>query len=305
MVEESGLPVFTPEQTVQRNLAMLDRAGQSGQIPAALRYRWEQALEDVNLFRYQPTVIHGGLFGQTMLSLDSDVSGVLEWTTLQIGDPAADLTWVVGGGSEEASYSTLLAYQSARPATDENLRQRVQLYSELEYARALLEYQQAKDEEGIASMISLLADLATNLEAGVLPDLRPTPIGGGFSASLSATEPAPAKAPIFEDDGFSFANLGGSFAGVTDETKPLPVISEPVYADGSTLESVSAQEPADSDDELFLSAPLKPADLSNTGEVPKFLSDATAPIEIVTESQAETFDAPVAPNPAKNDGELF
>ena len=282
-VEDSGLPVFTPAQTVQRNLAMLDRAGQSGQIPASLRHRWEQALEDINLFRYQPTVVHGTLYGQTMLSLDSAVSGVLEWGTLQIGDPAADLTWILGGGSDDVGYTTLLAYQAARPSVDENLRQRVQLYSELEYARALLEYQLHSDAEGVASMISLLQDLATNLDAGVLPELKPTPIGGGFSASLST--PAAAQEPIFANDGFSFANLGGSMAEVSDDTKPLPIISEPVFAESSSLE----------EEALFLKADLRPADLANTGEVPNFLSDETVPIEVI-ESDASS---------KKSDGELF
>lgn len=281
-VEDSGLPVFTPAQTVQRNLAMLDRAGSTGQIPARLRNRWEQALEDINLFRYQPTVVHGTLYGQTMLSLDSAVSGVLEWSTLQIGDPASDLTWILGGGSEEVGYTTLLAYQAARPNVDENLRQRVQLYSELEYARALLEYQLHGDSEGVSSMISLLEDLATNLDAGVLPDLKPTPIGGGFSATISA--PAAAQEPIFANDGFSFASLGGSMAEVSDETKPLPILAEPA----------PAEEPSD-EDKLFLNAPLRPADLSNTGEVPSFLSDDTAPIAL-TEGDSDA---------KKSDGELF
>lgn len=286
VVEDSGLPVFTPEQIVQRRLAELDRAGQSGQIPASLRNRWEQALEDVNLFRFQPTVVHGNLHGQNMLSLEAAVSGVLDWGSLSIGDPAADLTWILGAGSEEVGYTTLLAYQAARPNIDENLRQRVALYAELEHVTWLLQAQLRKDPQEIEQAIALLADLATDFEAGVLSDLKPTPIGGGFSAVLTSRE------PIYINDDFSYDTVGGAVAEVTDDTKPMPIVAA-TDDDQKPFWLEEPAEPASAEDQLFLAADLKPADLSNTGDVPAFLSDATAPIEIVAE-----------PKP-KTDGELF
>ena len=40
---------------------MIDRASDTGYLPAAILRRWEQATDDDALWQFAPTVIHGSL----------------------------------------------------------------------------------------------------------------------------------------------------------------------------------------------------------------------------------------------------
>jgi aminoglycoside phosphotransferase (APT) family kinase protein len=138
LVQNAGFPELDPSANLKYRVSELDRAAQTGKVPPVLLQRWEAALEDVSLFRYQPTVIHGSLNGQSMLELDGKVSGVLHWSGLRIADPAEDLSWVLGGAAPELSRNLIARYFEARPGADSNIWPRALLYSELELARWLL-----------------------------------------------------------------------------------------------------------------------------------------------------------------------
>ena len=98
VVEDSGLPDFSPADIVRQRMTEIDRAAETGKVPSVLLSRWEQALEDVSLFRFQPTVVHGNLNSHTVLELDGLVSSVLDWSSLKISDPAEDFAWILGAG---------------------------------------------------------------------------------------------------------------------------------------------------------------------------------------------------------------
>src|SRR5690606_11148863 len=61
IVDDAGLPGYEVEEYRSRRMAELDEAAATGQVPPNLLRRWETALEDVSLWRFQPVVVHGDL----------------------------------------------------------------------------------------------------------------------------------------------------------------------------------------------------------------------------------------------------
>lgn len=190
LVEDAHLPEYQPAQTVRARVADLDRAAATGRVPAVLLARWENALEDSELFHYQPTVIHGSLSGETVLELDDEVSAVLSWGGLRIGDPAEDFAWIFGAGVPELTDTVLMAYSLGRALSDSSIRQRATLYSELEMARWLLHGVSQNDQNIIDDAMAMLNGLAEELSAGTIRALTTSAIVAGAveSAFISAAE---------------------------------------------------------------------------------------------------------------------
>ena len=172
VVKEAGLPEYDSSSQLHQRVAELDRIAALGRVPAALLTRWEEALEDVGLFRYHSTVVHGGI-SKDHLKLDGQrVVGMTGFENLRISDPAEDLSWIVGAGLGSTVEDTLLHYRAARPGADENLKQRAVLYSELELGSWLAHCVETGDEEAISQAEDLISELRDQLEAGGLTPLR-------------------------------------------------------------------------------------------------------------------------------------
>jgi aminoglycoside phosphotransferase (APT) family kinase protein len=217
VVKEAGLPEYDSSSQLHQRVAELDRIAALGRVPAALLSRWEAALEDVGMFRYHPTVIHGGL-SKEHLKLDGQrLVGMTGFENLRISDPAEDLSWIVGAGLPSTVEDALLHYRAAKPSADENLIQRATLYSELELGSWLAHCIEQGDEEAIAQAEDLISELRDQLEAGSLKTLR-----------------------------------AASFVGLVAGATILPEItnSMPVIAEAESFESVSLE--AESVDEQFL-----------------------------------------------------
>ena len=275
VVEDSGLPVYSPQDVVRQRVAELDRAAQTGRVPAVLLNRWEEALEDVNLWRFNPTVIHGELNSHSLVGLNGSVSGVLAWSTLKVGDPAEDFGWALDSASSDLGYNMLLAYSQERnQPVDENIRQRASFYIELNVARWLLHGVATNDQATIDDAEGILMSMAAEVENGSVPDLTPKPLGVAarelsFSIDLapelsSDSYPAPAAEPVSVVSGF-----------------------EPAAAESAAV-SAFASEVEESFDYNKLFAQTGSIELSPDGSpLPAFLDDATAPIEITGESEAD------------------
>src|SRR5690606_27436577 len=61
LVEDQGLPAYGAEEYRTRRLAELDAGAQTGLVPPRLADRWEQQLENVAWWRFEPTVVHGDM----------------------------------------------------------------------------------------------------------------------------------------------------------------------------------------------------------------------------------------------------
>jgi hypothetical protein len=170
-IRTAGLPEFSAAELVKKLVNELDEVAATGEIPSALLSRWESALEDVSLFRYQPTVVHGELSADTVLELDGQVSAVLNWGALHLGDPAQDLTWLASTVYGELFDAVMLSYAKTSGSSDAGLKQRAALYNELAHARWLLLCLKKQDEQAIAEARNEITYLAQDLEDGILPAL--------------------------------------------------------------------------------------------------------------------------------------
>jgi macrolide phosphotransferase len=162
-VEDSGLPVYDGESYRERRLSEVDEAARTGRVPAGLLRRWEHALEDVSLWRFQPTVVHGDLSVDHMLCAGSRLTAVLGWSEAKVADPADDLAWLLVAAPQEAVDPILEAYNLARTELrDRHLADRALLAGELALARWLLHGVRTDDPEIVADATAMLVELDEN-----------------------------------------------------------------------------------------------------------------------------------------------
>ncbi|WP_240665769.1 phosphotransferase [Agromyces sp. LHK192] len=162
-VGDAGLPRRSAAECRDDVVALIGRAADSGRLPSALLRRWEEATDDAALWRFEPTVVNGGLGADAILVDGDHVTGVIGWSNLSVGDPARDLHWLLTSRGQSADRA-LAAYQVAREgASDEHLPRRALLYAELELARWLLHGVDSRDESVIADAVSLLDGLVASV----------------------------------------------------------------------------------------------------------------------------------------------
>ena len=265
VLQDAGFPEYDPATLVQSRVSELDRALDTGKIPAVLLQRWETAFEDLSLFRFQPTVIHGAIDGESIMALDNRITGFMGWSNLKIADPAEDLAWVSGSANEEAAYNVLLAYQAARPGADEKIRTRAKLYGEFDLARWLLHCLKLKDDAMVEEAAGMLADLANEVEQGLRGTLTAaeTPAAqSGWVQEIPESDQIVAEFDADEEP--LFENVATQLIEVVEtENFDNPPATESVSEVSRATESVSEVSPAteqlpvyeavidDSDDEPY------------------------------------------------------
>lgn len=183
LFDEAGRPTYDAPTTRSRLLTDLDRAAATGHVPTALLSRWEHALEDVTLWRFLPTPVHGSLVGANVLATfdteeDADagrVRAVLGWEESHVGDPAEDFADLVAGASPAALESVLDAYAPSRiDRPDPHLLDRARIASELRVVRRLLRAQLAEDRHLVEEVAVELRRLEDRVFAGVPAPRRAT-----------------------------------------------------------------------------------------------------------------------------------
>jgi aminoglycoside phosphotransferase (APT) family kinase protein len=263
VVENAHLPEFQPEDILRARTAELDRFAATGKVPPVLLSRWEAVLEDSSLFRFQPTVVHGALNGDTVLEEDGrEVVGVLAWSSLKISDPAEDLSWILGSENDPFADAVLAAYSANRSGVDPSIRQRAILYSEFERARWLMHGVNKGDQSIIDDAVEMLATLAGDVEAGVIGRLTAAPIA------------AMVAAPAIEEisDSFVSVDSDGDFEVIEiSETLVDETFNEEAFVEDSGDDSVSLD--------------TAPIDLELSTQV----DDKTRPIELPEKSDNELF----------------
>ncbi len=162
-IADAGLPVLTPMEILRGLITVMDRASATNLVPAALLGRWERAAEDSALWQFAPTVINGSLGADSFLSANDEVTGVLGWHSLSVGDPARDLYWALGASDPDVVTAVFDAYSLARGASDRQVRQRAMLYSELEVAKWLLHGTQERSTEIVDDAVEMLQGLVDDV----------------------------------------------------------------------------------------------------------------------------------------------
>ena len=200
LVSNADLPSYTPNEFRQRRLNELDQAATTGKIPPLLLRRWEHALEDVSLWRFNPCVVHGDLHEDNLLVDGDRVTAVTGWTDLRIGDPADDMAWLVASNDQDFVDAVLGHYTSARrDVPDAHLLRRAALSAEFALAQYLVKGLAAGNEEMIdeaESMLTVLAeDVAEHggqpISVEPLPQPAPAPESGGTPSRDNGPDKAP------------------------------------------------------------------------------------------------------------------
>ncbi|SDP03141.1 Predicted kinase, aminoglycoside phosphotransferase (APT) family [Arthrobacter sp. ok909] len=243
IVSNADLPSYTPNEFRQRRLNELDQAATTGKIPPLLLRRWEHAMEDVSLWRFNPCVVHGDLHEDNLLVDGHRVTAVTGWTDLRIGDPADDMAWLVASNEQDFVNAVLDHYTSSRrDVPDAHLLRRAALSAEFALAQYLVKGMAAGNQDMIDEAESMLAALADDVaEYGgqpisVEPLPRPVeaPETGAERGDVSAGAPTTASAA-------PAAPAAGTAPAVGKVTM-LPL--EPVPApDASPAPSASAPGP--------------------------------------------------------------
>jgi len=214
LVAEAGLPVQSTTDAQRAAAEIVDTAAATASVPSALLDRWEHALDDHALWQFTPTVLHGSLRPDTVLTAhrgrpEEAVTGVLGWTALRVGDPAADLAWALGLPVPGAASAVFARYHAARRGgADPSLRQRATLHAELELARWLLHGRAIGRDDIVGDALGMLAALtrgvedetAASLEQETLPVLSVAQVEELLdrqrSLALTRTGPIPAPATV-------------------------------------------------------------------------------------------------------------
>jgi macrolide phosphotransferase len=182
VVVDAGLPTASAAEGVRTVADVMDRAASTALVPARLLDRWEAAIDEPSLWRYQPTVVHGSLGADSVLTdrrgaSDDRVAGVLGWADLRVADPAIDLAWVLALPREGAAATVLQAYAAGRHgAVDRELRQRAMLHAELELARWLVYGVEADRKDVVDDAIRMLETLHRRVQDDTAGSLEHEPM---------------------------------------------------------------------------------------------------------------------------------
>ncbi len=201
LVRNADLPSYTPNEFRQRRLNELDQAATTGRIPPLLLRRWEHALEDVSLWRFNPCVVHGDLHEDNLLVDGSRVTAVTGWTDLRIGDPADDMAWLVASNEQDFVDAVLEHYTSSRrDSPDAHLIRRAALSAEFALAQYLVKGLAADNQDMISDAESMLTALAEDVaEYGGQPiSVEPLPRPVQAPAPESADEVSTPEPPAVE-----------------------------------------------------------------------------------------------------------
>lgn len=198
VVRDAGLPVLTTAQVRQEAENLLDAAEATGLLPFGLLRRWSTALAADALWRFETTVILGGVDPASFVFEDDAdgvpvVTGLLAWGALGVGDPAVDLRWTASAPSARDDVLDAYAHASHR-APDPQLAERARLHAELEFARWLVHGHASGAGDVVADAVALLEALDENVRD------QPAVIHGAVTAddaiAASARVPAGVAGPV-------------------------------------------------------------------------------------------------------------
>ena len=158
-----NLPAYSAIECRDRHQAVLDEAAQEVVIPANLWDRWEESLENLSLWRFLPSPIHGDL-SETSIHVDHGrVCALTGFSSAHVGDPAVDIAWVFARASDEFLERFHEAYQQTRSEKDLHLLERAELLSELAVVRWLVHGLHSGDSDIVDEARAMLSELSASV----------------------------------------------------------------------------------------------------------------------------------------------
>ncbi|WP_246878275.1 hypothetical protein [Microbacterium sp. BLY] len=198
VVRGAGLVMRSADESRAELERLVDTAAATGRVPARLTVRWREAVADDELWRFESTVVLGGAQATSFLFDDHpergpEVTGVIGWHGLAVGDPALDLSWLSAAPDAAADVHASYA-RSLERSPDAGLEIRARLLAELEFARWLVHGDALRRNdivEDAAALLEALADGLRDDDLGVPGDRR-----SGVDSALDALDRVPvAPAP--------------------------------------------------------------------------------------------------------------
>ncbi|MFF1251183.1 macrolide 2'-phosphotransferase [Pseudarthrobacter sp. NPDC058329] len=284
LVSNADLPSYTPNEFRQRRLNELDQAATTGKIPPALLLRWEHAMEDVSLWRFNPSVVHGDLHEDNLLVEGQRVTAVTGWTDLRIGDPADDFAWLVASNEQDFVDAVLDAYTASRRDTPDNhLLRRAALSAEFALAQYLVKGIASDDPGMISEAEEMLGTLASDIEehGGQPISVEPQPAPG---APATGSVPVAGNAPVGGNvPAMRAADAGpsGSLPPVTVVPVPLPVPVPVPVEPAVHVTPIPADPPANAGDEAAGDTGTKDSGQAQAEDRKELDDTSTAAITIV------------------------
>lgn len=163
IVHAGGLPTRDAEEVRTNASRLVQRAADTGMLPSTVRARWNDVLDAESLWSFEPTVVHGALAPEYLLFADSDLSGVLGWHELSLGDPASDLNWFLVN-DPEVFESALARYTALRGVSGhQQISTRARFYHELEVAKWLLHGFDSHDQSIVNDAVTMLDQLVDRI----------------------------------------------------------------------------------------------------------------------------------------------
>jgi aminoglycoside phosphotransferase (APT) family kinase protein len=160
LVEEVGLPSYAPGEYRRRIRSEVDDAAGTGYVTVRLIDRWLERLEQEELWVFEPAVIHGDMAPDHLFEEHGRVSAVLDFSTVQVSDPAEDLAPMMAAATPEVADTILDAYRVHRgELADPHLSTRAEFLSELAVSRWLLYGVRHGDGAIVTDARSMLVDL--------------------------------------------------------------------------------------------------------------------------------------------------
>jgi len=254
IVRTEGLPVRTPQQVRDDVSRLLDRVEATRVAPRALLDRWRRAVDADELWRFESAVVLGGAGAASFLFEDVDgvpqVTGVLEWHGLSVGDPATDLQWLASApAAADDVYDAYVGHSGRAP--DALLRSRARLYAELEFAKWLVHGHEAGRDDIVDDAVGLLESLS----AGVRDDDIVPDSALGVDDAIALLDRVPGAQPTAADtsmhtDAYDPEELA---LWVTNDDED---VAEPAREDDETEAAPTAAAEGSASDDDLSTAPI-------------------------------------------------
>lgn len=195
VVRGAGLITRSAQESRDELARLVDSAASTGRVPARLTVRWREAVADDDLWRFESTVVLGGVQATSFIFRDDpelgpEVTGLIGWHSLAVGDPAVDLSWLSAAPDASADVHASYARASDR-VPDPALEVRARLLAELEFARWLVHGDSLRRADIVDDAAALLEALAEGLhddDLGVIASRSE-----GVDSALDALDRVPAS----------------------------------------------------------------------------------------------------------------
>ena len=107
-----GLPLRTPEKIRKELLDEIDLVKTQLGLSNHLEEKWRTWIDDDTYWPSFSTIIHGDLYaGHTLVNSEERITGIIDWSEMQIGDSSIDFAGHYIGLGEIQLDKTLLAYE--------------------------------------------------------------------------------------------------------------------------------------------------------------------------------------------------